>query len=551
MGARRWVLALAVGGAAALGALALVLAFPVFFRADDALYLQWAATHADPIAAFLPSQATIIGVFRPLQDLAWWVLYRLFGLHPLPYQLVNTLLLATCLLLLADLGRRLFSPAAGWWAVAAVVVFFPYLMTVAFWFSDLSFLLETVLMLAAVCLLARALAGEVAFAWGAGAYVLAVLAKEPAAFIVPAAAAALLLVEGPDVPPRRRRRGAPVVGGLMVAAVVIALVHPSLRARQVTLGAAWSDLVRAVGVRWGEYSAQLFSGVGAGLAALVVLSVWGAANRRLGRGRQPALALAAALAAALFAQRFPSWGGVLLVTGLAALVVLRRREGVGAVWFVVPFTGLTTVTFVVRTYLFEAAFGLALVAGPVLAEWGGGAWRRARRAPRAAALVCSAVVIAAVPLLGGRVLGASRAQLATLRLVSNSRLNFRDAAATVAREAPHWSRVAVVDYADMGLDYARDILPLPDVGKAQRQKTMMSGELAAFLAVAGRPDLKVVTASELVRLPSGAGALLVVMNRTEDAFAATLPIARHLVFEAVRDGEAAMVYRVTVGRHPG
>ena len=204
---------LAAGAVAALGALALVLVFPVYFRADDALHLEWASSHPNPLAAFVPAQATVLGVFRPLQSLAWWSLYRLFGLRPEPYQLLVTLLFLACLGLFVRLARRMFSTDAAWWSLGAFLTFFPYLISVVFWFSDLSFLLEGVLMLAAVIFLMEALAGRVCFAWGVGAYLLAVLAKEPVAFIVPAAGAALLLAEWRGLEGGVRRKGAGRGGG--------------------------------------------------------------------------------------------------------------------------------------------------------------------------------------------------------------------------------------------------------------------------------------------------------------------------------------------------
>src|SRR3972149_9978171 len=110
---------LAAGAVAALGALALVLVFPVYFRADDALHLEWASSHPNPLAAFVPAKATVLGVFRPLQSLAWWSLYRLFGLRPEPYQLLVTLLFLACLGLLVRLSRGVFSAGQGRGALGA------------------------------------------------------------------------------------------------------------------------------------------------------------------------------------------------------------------------------------------------------------------------------------------------------------------------------------------------------------------------------------------------------------------------------------------------
>jgi hypothetical protein len=537
---------LAGGAFAALGGVALVQVFPVYFRADDALHLEWASSHPNPLAAFVPAQATVLGVFRPLQSLAWWSLYRLFGLRPEPYQLLVTLLFIACLDLFVRLGRRMFSKDAAWWSLGAFLTFFPYLISVAFWFSDLSFLLESVLMLAAVIFLMEALAGRVRFAWGVGAYLLAVLAKEPAAFIVPAAGAALLLAEWRGLESGVRRKGTVVMAGLAATGVAAVLLHPSLRGRQgALLAGGWSGFGAFVGERWQLYANQLLAGAGAGLVALALLAVWlrirpDGGPRTLGIW----VPIATALGAALLLRRTPGLGVAVMLACLLAQVVLRRREGVGAVWFAVPFLGLLTIAFAVRTYLFEAAFGLALVAGTTLAELATEVWAGLRRMPRTAVTVLTGALVLTLIFGGPPLVASVRTRLAALELVSAARLNFRHVVSRLLESECPPGPVVVVDYADMGLDYARDIVPLPDIQKAQRQKTMMAHELAAYLRVAGRHDLTVVTLSEFMRLPVGTGALLVVMNTTEDGMVGGLLGQRHLLVESIRRGELARLYRV-------
>jgi hypothetical protein len=537
---------LAAGALAILGAVALVRALPVYFRADDALYLQWASRHPSPLAAFSPVQASMIGVFRPLQNLAWWSLWRVFGLHPEPYQLLVTLLFLACLGLLVRLGRRLFSPGAGWCSLIAFLAFFPYLVSVVFWFSDLSFLMESVLMLAAVNLLVEAVAGRVSFTWAVGAYVLSVLAKEPAAFIVPAAGAALLLAEWRETGTRLRRRGAMVVVGLAAAGAAVALLHPSLGERQAALGTSgWGELVAFAGERWRFYATQLTAGAGAGLVALAVLALWARVRPRDGsRVLTVWLPVAVAFGIGVLLRGAPTLATALTVICLLGLIAQRRREGVGGAWFFVPFLGLLTISFAVRTYLFEAAFGLALVAGATLAELAAEAWADLRRVRRAAVAGLACALVVALALAGARLGAGVGTRLAVLQVVSAARLNFRDAVGALLGPPITVGPVVVVDYADMGLDYVRDIVPLPDLEKARRQKTMMSHELAAFLEVAGAHAAEVVTLSTFMRLPAGSPALLVVMNTGEDRFVAGLPFQRHLVFESVRGGEVARVYRV-------
>jgi hypothetical protein len=104
--------------------------------------------------------------------------------------------------------------------------------------------------------------------------------------------------------------------------------------------------------------------------------------------------------------------------------------------------------------------------------------------------------------------------------------------------------VVVVDYADLRLDYVRDVVALPDVEKARCQTTRLSHELVAFLSVAGGHERTVVPLSTSLRLAAGTSALLVVMNGSEDRFVAGLPFQRRMVVESVRGGELARAYRV-------
>ena len=541
----RWVgRGLAAGGVAALGGLALVWAFPVYFRADDALHLEWASGHPNPLAAFMPGQASLLGVFRPLQNLAWWSMFRIFGLRPEPYQLLVTLLFLACLGLLVRLGRRLFSSGAGWCSLAAFLVFFPYLVSVVFWFSDLSFLLESALMLGAINLLVEAFAGRVGFGWAGLAYVLAVLAKEPAAFIVPAASGALLLADWGRLDLRLRMRGLATVATLLAVGAAAAVLHPSLHGRRgALLVGGWGGLAAFVGERWQAYSSHLISGVGAGLVALALLGVWLHLRPRHGpRSLTIWIPAVAAAGAAVLLRGVPSIATAVMVGALLAQVGLRRREGVGAVWFAVPLVGLLTIDFVVRTYLFEAAFGLALVAGATLVGLLSEVWADRRRMPKALVLVLTLALGLAAAVATPRLADHLRTRLTALELVSAARLNFRDMVAALLAPACPPDAIVVVDYGDMGLDYTRDILPLPDIEKARRQKTMMTHELAAFLGVAGGHPREVMTLSAFMRLPPGTRALLVVMNSTEDALVHTLLLQQRVLVERVRRGELARVY---------
>ncbi len=527
---------------AALAVVVWVRAVPLYFRADDALFLAWASAHANPLTAFVPAQATLIGVFRPVQNLAWWALFRVFGLNPAPYQFVVTALFLGCLALLHRIAGRMASAAAGWWAVASFLVVFPYLASVMFWFSDLSFLLETTLMLVAIGLLVEAFAGRLSFAWGTAAFVLSGLAKEPALGIVPAVAATWLAAQWRTTEPARRRRGLLAVGVLASIGLVALLVDPSLAGRQGGfLGTGLAAAAASAAERWRFYSVWVVSGAGVAAVGVGLFSAWRALAGRAGRASGLWLPLGISMATAWLVRSLPSVAVGLLVASVAVHVVLRRREGAAGVWFALPLLGLLSISFTVRTYLFEAAFGLAIFVGIVLEGVAREAAERVRRLrPRVAAAAAAALLVA-LAAAGPRLVDAVDRKANAVALVVAARQNFRTVVtALLDRKLPS-ATVVVVDYPDMGLDYTRDIVPLPDGEKAHRQKTMAAPELAAFLRVGGRPQYEVVTLSQFLLRPVGAEALLVVMSRAENAFLAGLPLERSVLVEARRSGEIALL----------
>ncbi len=545
MVARRVALRVAVAALAALAVVVWVHAVPLYFRADDAIFLEWASTHANPLTAFVPAQATVVGVFRPVQNLAWWALLRAFGLNPAPYQFVVTALFLACLALLHRIATRMASRAAGWWAVASFLAVFPYLASVMFWFSDLSFLLETTLMLAAVSLLLDAFAGRLSFAWGIAAFVLSGLAKEPALAIVPAVVAAWLAARWRATEPTTRRRGLLAVVVLISIGFVALVLNPSLAGRQGGYLDNGLAAAAAAARRWRFYSGCVVSGAGVAAVGVALYSAWRVLAGRAGRAIGPYLPLGLSLGIAWAVRGRASLAVGLLVASVGVHLVLRREESAAGVWFALPLLGLLSISFMVRTYLFEAAFGLALFVGMVLAGVANEVADRVRRfrvrQVAAAAAAIAAVLVVALALGGPRFVDMIDRRADTVALVVAARQNFRTVVTPLLDRKLPGATVVVVDYPDMGLEYARDIVPLPDGEKARRQKTMAAPELASFLRVAGRPELKVIALSEFLLQPVGTEALLVVMNRAEDAFLTHQALARRVLVEARRSGEIALL----------
>jgi len=126
----------------AAGSIALASAYPVYFRTDDVEYLSWAATHDDPLDAFRPSEGELFGVVRPVHTIAWWSLYRVFGLEARGYQVFLSLAYGLSFLFFFLFVRRAVSFAAAALTLLSYAALFTAFMHIVFWFSDLTFALE-------------------------------------------------------------------------------------------------------------------------------------------------------------------------------------------------------------------------------------------------------------------------------------------------------------------------------------------------------------------------------------------------------------------------
>lgn len=533
----------------ALFCLWLVLRFPVYFRGDDATYLRWAAEHTSPGAAFDPGQAKLFGSLRPLQNLGWWCLYRLFGLAPLPYQLLLTLLFGFSFVWFGLLAERLFGRAAAVLSLAAYGAVFYFLGYIVFWFSDFTFVWEIFFLNLSLYFLLRAVQQKaVFFIPGIAAYLLAALAKEPAALIVPLVLAAYLWTADRAALPRFRR-SVLITAALLAGGVLWLALNPYVQARQVvdlSLGA--TKLFNYTAMRWRFYAAYLTPGLGVlfFFASYYLAGVSLSAGRDTRRSKGFYWSLAAAAIMALALRFFPSWALWGFFAALAVMLCRRHRAVAGAVWFGVPFFGLITIGFMVRTYLLEISFGAALVIGVALADvLDRLEWRRVIRESRA---VKAAAVLGAIVLLLVAAFGAPKVKgkLGALQVVSDARHNFRAAVDHLAANAElENADLVVVDYDDMGLSYTRDILRLPDRRKAHRQKTMTSEDLQNFLMVRGLPAVRVRNLAWLKKQASPTGAVIFAMNRAEREFLESQNWPLQPVFAVSRGDEGAWLYHTS------
>lgn len=543
-----------LGGAlAVLVAAVLTWRFPVYFHWDDVTYLRWAQDHPNPLSAFRPAESTLFGTFRPMNLLAWWVLYRLLDLRAAGYQFVVAFLFLATLAAYYLVARRIFGGRVALFSfVGYLALFFP-LGYIIFWFSDITFVLELFWIQVSLLLLLRAFdRRDRSYLWGIAAYVAAVLTKEPSVLIVTSVLLFYAWSRRRELPPWARRRAVPLVSAVALLGLAWLLLSPVGASRQwIHQVSGWSEGLELIRIRWNYYAGHLLSNAGL-LLWIGALFLFGHSllAQRIARRRLPTALLfvtAALLTVAL--RRDP--GAALLVLLLAGLpAVVRRPEiGIAFAWGFLPLLALLSLTFFIKTYLAEASFGFALLLGlaaeALAAPWRGPARGRLNRYLKPAValgLVAGAVVFS----------GLMRDKLAALRVLSDNRQNFRDVSDHIlsggCREG---EGLVVIAYGDMGHSYRYGVQFMPDETKGGLQKTMEPYDLPLWFAVRGRPDIHVFQTMKEYLESASDTCCVWAMNNHETEYLRKLPLGVLPLFQVSRRGQDAGLYRVWRGGAPG
>lgn len=531
-----------------VSALAITSFFPVYFRNDDSVYLSWVCHHDNPLSAFDRAQAPLFAVFRPLQNLTWWLLYHAFGLNPWPYQIVVTILYGLAFVFFYKLVLLLFSQRVALISLAAHVCIFFYLAYVIFWFSDLTFILEMLLMNLGLYLLVRAMQRRSTLLWGILAYVGAIWSKEPSILITPAVISGYLASDWKSLDRRGRTRGLMLVGLLLGIAILWIAFNRHLGGRK---GVDFSSGLQAVAAflveRLAFYGRYLTSDLG----IIIWISTLFLGLRCLigGSQGQPLrhLYLPLVLSIIVSAAIMPadSMAPILLFLAFIPILARRRRESAAVLWFALPFAGITTLIFMNRTYMLEASFGIAIVVGAGLAEiWSGLAadLRRLRPRVKRLILVVTTVVACLCVVTVGRGVGG---KLEALQVVSEKRRNFREVFDFI-RSNPSELRghLVLIEYEDMGtsLDH---VLARGDLEKAHLQKTMDTVDnLQRFMSVAGAGEVPIHNLQWFLENENVEECALFVMSSHEQEFLDGLDLTKELLYAAERTREAAYLYAV-------
>lgn len=523
------------------------LRFPVYFHWDDVSYLEWSKLHGNPFAAFLRSESTLFGAWRPACLLAWWGLYHLFGLQEVFYQIFISTVYALSLAVFFLLLERYYSTRVALLSLLGYIAVFFHLGYVIFWFSDLSFVLEVFFINLSLYFLHSAVTrGGRHYILGVLFAIAAMLSKEPAAFIIPSVLLVYVLSEQREGLLREWRRIIPLLGLLFAIGIPWLLSSPAYQTRQSLLDLPeLSDQVSYVVTRWNYYAWHLIArtGILLWIAGLFLAMKSFLPRERSDQIRYTAVLLAAAIVFSFLLKQHLSLALLVLVFSLIPSIIRHRKVAVAATWCLLPLLGLLTIKYHVRTLLVEASFGFAILIGIAGNEFLYAFDRYdLKKIPKLArAAIPIVVLLCALP-----VLGLVQDKLEALQVLSNSRQNFKDVYTHVVENVQDRPvKLALVSYGDMGLDYRKDIQPLGDLEKAHYQKTLSPEEIRTLLRVSGRPELMIFDSLEEYHQADVDTCYIWAMSRHEKDHIDRLQLPGVPVYEVLRGDEGGWLYLVS------
>lgn len=471
-----------------IGALGISLLFPMFFRTDDALQIDWISRirwiDLFNVELNVTENSIMKGTYRPLTSLFFMICYHIFGMNPFGYQVVYTMIFIFNFYLLYQLCKIYFN---SWTGLVVLLIYgglFYNHFQMAFWFSDITFTLH--LMFSLLSLIFYIKSKEhlkyIFLSWLcalAGAFT-----KEPAILIVSAFVFADFIIHTSiDGYLKKSWRLIPY----FAIALWLVLISPTIDSRFGNFSESSTSLT-GLDFRFRYYFDFILSGsrkiIPLLLAVLYAITLPRSLWVKL---------VVVVLALPCY---FNSYYFFLFLFSLSFLFFLQEKKLLPFIfWMLITSLSLPFVRGITPTYLFEFSFGISILLGYVVnkhlvEKYVLTYYSQHRKA--------SLIILLILLLLGsGVAFKPVRSQVKALRLLVETRQNLAEGIEYL-RENQDKIRQVVVP--DEGLHDSKEALAqkalVSNEAKAKRKRTMEWNDLRAYLPLVQCDDIKVVPLSE-------------------------------------------------------
>ncbi len=524
----------------------ITLQFPVFFRLDDATFLYWSRLHSNPLDSFQNSKASLFGAFRPMQNLIWWVMYRIFGLNSFLYQLFTTLLFGLSFVFLFKFVEKAFTRKIAILTIILYFMLFLKLTYVIFWFSCLTYILEIFFINLSLYLLITAINKKSKyFIWGVISYIIASLSKEPAVIIIPVASLYYIIARWKVI--NNRIKSMIITGTLLVVGVICTFFNPSIKERAVSTDfLSISNVLKIATEKLNFYSGHSFSGLGILILffAFYILLKQFIIPKRLKNGLRILLSATISIVLSLVLIQFPVIALIALFLSFIPFVILRQREAMGAIWFTICIIGLIGIGYNVQAYLLEASLGLTIFLAYAVSLFLSDI---SQLYSRASIAIKKIVVVLCIIFLCFALAAFSKIaynKYKIMQITTNTRQNFKDVFTFITNNITEEEiRIVSIKYEDMGTK-EKYIIKLPDNQKASIKKTMSAEDIRRFLYVMNRQDIKIYDFQDFSRDKSKGNYYIWVLSNIENDFLIKQNLNLTPIFSAKRDNEESILYRI-------
>ena len=470
-----------------LAALGISLLFPMFFRTDDALQIDWISRirWVDLFNAELniTENSIMKGTYRPFASLFFMICYRIFGMNPFGYQVVYTMIFIFNFYLLYHLCKIYFN---SWTGMVVLLIYgglFYNHFQMAFWFSDITFTLHLMFSLLSLIFYIKSkeklkyifLSYVCVFA---GAFT-----KEPAILIVSAFVFADFIIHtGKD----KYLKKSWILIPYVAIGLWLLLISPTIDSRFGNFSESSTSLT-GLDFRFRYYFDFILSGSRNIIPLLLAVLYAVSLNRSLW-----VKLIVVVLSIPCY---FNTYYFFVFLFSFSFLFYLQEKKLLPFIfWMLITSLSLPFVRGITPTYLFEFSFGISIMLGYVVnkhlvEKYVLTFYSQHRKA--------SFIILFILLLLGsGLAFKPVRSQVKALRLLVETRQNLAEGIDYIKENKDKIRQVVVPDE---GLNDSKEALAqkalISNEAKAKRKRTMEWNDLRAYLPLVECDDVTVVPLS--------------------------------------------------------